>query len=231
MEYLGQSAWLQFFQDKKDELKTTDLIALKKHIKYLSMMLSFNPALVGNGGYVFPKVQQRQVFEVAEKIAEQDYLWSDATKITIFRRVGPLENVDGSFANKIIKIFTHGVILLSLSKDLKQNEQNGFKLIPAHVAKDRMVKLERKRLTMLREGIIDVQEVAEEKCTNEECSNIGLYLCKSCMYAIYCCASCQKQDWKIHKPFCLRLRSFTEDLPTDTFKHDDREFLKQYNRW
>lgn len=56
----------------------------------------------------------------------------------------------------------------------------------------------------------------------------SLLKCSACHEAVYCDASCQKNDWKVHKPVCIIYRNFRKI--TKLFENEYIEVTKRYIR-
>jgi hypothetical protein len=50
------------------------------------------------------------------------------------------------------------------------------------------------------------------ECARPGCCKPGGSSCSVCVREQYCSSSCQKSDWKIHKPMCLILKKLSKTL-------------------
>jgi hypothetical protein len=66
------------------------------------------------------------------------------------------------------------------------------------------------KLQRLKRVLDQLAHMADSKCGNDNCSNLGSKRCSSCKSVVYCGAECQKNHWAAHKEACKSLKSSTE---------------------
>jgi hypothetical protein len=64
-------------------------------------------------------------------------------------------------------------------------------------------------------------------CSQPGCPQRSTCRCTGCSRELYCSSSCQKLDWKIHKPMCKHLKKLSRKLqPYDDVVHEITQILQ-----